>query len=355
CQSQHLIEPVAAAAMSATAAGGWVLYRDRPDWADVTPLKQDESERTVLRIAYTEKFSDVHDYLRACMRADERSQRALALTADAIELNPANYTTWSYRRAILASLDGDMEAEMKLVRGIILRNQKNYQVWYHRRWVATRLSGADGTSELELTGEVLTEDSKNYHAWEHRQWAIRHFNLWERELAYTELLIGTDVRNNSAWHQRHFVLANRNGEASGLTPDVVAAETEFALNWIGQCPNNESAWSFLRGLHLDTGLADCPRLLQFCRELLATEAGCPHLLAFLADYRADQLDRRCPLAEGETRESVATEALRLLHLLATKADRIRRRYWLFVAGDLHARHGGQMPELQEGLVQPELD
>jgi competence transcription factor ComK len=34
-----------------------------------------------------------------------------------------------------------------------------------------------------------------------RQWALKTFNLWHTELAFTEKCIEIDVRNNSAWNQ----------------------------------------------------------------------------------------------------------------------------------------------------------
>jgi protein farnesyltransferase/geranylgeranyltransferase type-1 subunit alpha len=70
----------------------WVPLRARPAWADVVPIPQDDGPRPVVPIAYTDQFREVMDYFRAILAKDERSSRALELTAEVIALNSANYT-----------------------------------------------------------------------------------------------------------------------------------------------------------------------------------------------------------------------------------------------------------------------
>lgn len=56
-------------------------------------------------------------------------------------------------------------------------------------------------------------------------------------------LISKDVRNNSAWNQRFFVL-----KYTGLDTDVLKYEVHYAINRIRLVKDNESSWNFLRGI-----------------------------------------------------------------------------------------------------------
>lgn len=53
-----------------------------------------------------------------------------------------------------------------------------------------------------------------------RQWIIKEFKLWDNELDYVDKLLEDDVRNNSAWNQRYFVI----NHTTGFTEDVVKDE-----------------------------------------------------------------------------------------------------------------------------------
>lgn len=104
-----------------------------------------------------------------------------------------------------------LEDELRLMDEIATIFLKTYQVWHHRRLLLTALaSPAAAARELVFLQSVLRADAKNYHTWSYRQWILAHFNdealLWPGERPYVEELLEEDVRNNSAWHHRFFVV-----------------------------------------------------------------------------------------------------------------------------------------------------
>lgn len=55
-----------------------------------------------------------------------------------------------------------------------------------------------------------------------RQWVIKEFKLWDDELSYVDKLLEDDVRNNSAWNQRFFVVSN----TTDFSDDIVKEEVK---------------------------------------------------------------------------------------------------------------------------------
>lgn len=68
-------------------------------------------------------------------------------------------------------------------------------------------------------------------------------SLFENELQYIDKLIAADLRNNSAWNQRYFVLTH-----TGFTAEVLNREINYVMSRIRIVKSNESTWNFLRGL-----------------------------------------------------------------------------------------------------------
>ncbi|XP_017063231.1 protein farnesyltransferase/geranylgeranyltransferase type-1 subunit alpha [Drosophila eugracilis] len=317
----------------------WISYSERSDWDDVEPLAQDDGPNPVVAIAYSQKFREVFDYMRAIIARGEKSQRALDLTTDALRLNPANYTVWQYRRDILRELKADLNAELEYLGKVIAQNSKNYQVWHHRRVIVEMLN--DPSNELELTELALVNDgdAKNYHAWQHRQWAIRSFKLYDDELNFVDRLICEDQRNNSAWNQRFFVVKH-----FGFTPDLIQRELSYTMNRIRIIKNNESAWNYLVGVMRqgDNGKAQLnsyPEVVGFVEEIYQAGNRSPYLLAFLIDLYQEQA---LHLKVGDS-DQLARKVYSLCEDMASKHDVIRRKYWHYVATHLK----NQLNKIQE--------
>lgn len=100
---------------------------------------------------------------------------------------------------------------------------KTYQVWHHRRLLVSLTQ--QPKRELDFIRRGLEADAKNYHTWSYRQWLLGSFagrgasvtdaegdvkdvdeDLWIGELDFVDTMLAQDVRNNSAWHHRFFVV-----------------------------------------------------------------------------------------------------------------------------------------------------
>lgn len=227
------------------------LFKDNPEFNDITPIAQDDGPHPIVQIAYSENFKDCYDYFRAIYNKHELSERALTLTEACIRYNPANYTVWEYRRQIISELKLSVDNELTFTKNKMGANPKNYQMWHHRAVLLSfkdQITQADIDKELELVGFVVSNDSKNYHAWQHRISLLQNnsyknfFNL-QKETKYAESLIKTDYRNNSSWNYL-FTINN-----------IFNSWSHFDFKWLENCIfktneedlMNESSWSFLSG------------------------------------------------------------------------------------------------------------
>ncbi|KAI5582922.1 hypothetical protein BDE02_07G118900 [Populus trichocarpa] len=254
-----------------------------PEWADVTPIPQDDGPNPVVPIDYKPDFIETMGYFRAVYKANEFSPRALQLTHQAILLNPGNYTVWHFRRLILDALGIDLNEELNFMSGISESNPKNYQIWHHRRWIAEKLGTDAASKELEFTRRMLSLDAKNYHAWSHRQWVLQALGGWENELDYCHQLLEKDVFNNSAWNQRYFVVT-RSPLLGGLEA-TRESEVKYTIETILGNPGNESPWRYLRGLYKNdpkSWISD-PQVSSVCLKVLSAEANHVFALSTLLD------------------------------------------------------------------------
>lgn len=233
---------------------GQELFSAKAEWEDIVPLQQYEGPNPLAPIFYTAEYQDATDYFRGIVKKGEKSPRVLELTETIIRINPAHYSAWQYRYETLLALSADLATELKLMDELGVKFLKNYQVWHHRRLLVTLTKTP--RAELAFIKEGLEVDEKNYHTWSYRQWLLAHFdgitsegNIWDGELDFLDAMLTKDLRNNSAWHHRFFVVWGygvREGEEDRLA--VFRRELTYVKQSISVAPNNPSAWNYLRGI-----------------------------------------------------------------------------------------------------------
>jgi protein farnesyltransferase/geranylgeranyltransferase type-1 subunit alpha len=226
-----------------------------------------------------------------------------------------------YRAKTLFELKASLHDEIAWLNPTALKHLKNYQIWHHRQTMINGIGSPAG--EPDFISTMLEQDSKNYHVWSYRQWLVKRFDLFqdEEEMRWTESMIDADVRNNSAWNHRWFlVVGGRNGEP--LPEDLAKRELDFAKREVRKAPQNQSPWNYLKGVVRQAKLSTSV-LKDFALEFADTrrpdDIYSSHALDLLADIYAEE-------------EGSKEEAKKALSLLATKYDPIRAHYWNYRKG-----------------------
>jgi geranylgeranyl transferase type-2 subunit alpha len=111
-----------------------------------------------------------------------------------------------------------IQLDLQFLFSLLLKFPKCYWIWNHRLWLleqatlrlppatARRLWG----EELGLVGKMLTRDSRNFHGWGYRRTVIASLeskalngnSMAQAEFDYTTKMIGLNLSNFSAWHNR---------------------------------------------------------------------------------------------------------------------------------------------------------
>jgi protein farnesyltransferase/geranylgeranyltransferase type-1 subunit alpha len=145
---------------------------------------------------------------------------------------------------------------------------------------------------------------------------LRYGALIEEE-AYSKLMLERDVRNNSAWNERFWVISEL-----GWLRDLEACkrEFEFALDRARKAPSNESPWLYLRGLYKHCpAVVDVERLQQLASQWVL----CVPVRALLVHIfeSSGRLD----------------EALELSRDCAVQIDPIHAKFWNYKAASIEKK------------------
>ncbi|BFZ62842.1 CAAX geranylgeranyltransferase alpha subunit [Saitoella coloradoensis] len=312
----------------------------KTSFSDLPPTPQNDGPNPLSAIAYADGYALASSYLRSLMAAKEFSERALRTTEIVIQQNPAHYTVWAYRTDIIFKLSGPsrVQEELDWTAALGAKHSKNYQLWHHRQLLLSQQSSPDLKTELGFIDKMLGEDAKNYHVWTYRQWLVRHFKLWDGEWSTIDALLESDVRNNSAWNMRWYVLTQGGmpaieGEAAegSYTPtkEDLEKEVDYTLEKIALAPQNPSPWLYLRALH---SLSTSPSFASL-KETCLRYAPLDKWDVELGIESSHALQLLCEIFEtegGEGKEK-AKEGYRLL---GERLDAVRKGYWLWRASEL---------------------
>ena len=168
------------------------------------------------------------------------SPEVLQKTAELLKRNPEYYTIWSHRRRIYAAefknlanevAAGDLnkddeqsqllqiiQLDLQFLFPLLLKFPKCYWIWNHRLWLLEQASALLTTDtarslwedELGLVAKMLSRDSRNFMGWGYRRTVVKNLespdlhghSMARQEFDYTTKMIGLNLSNFSAWHNR---------------------------------------------------------------------------------------------------------------------------------------------------------
>ena len=172
------------------------------------------------------------------VEAKEFTPELLQKTAELLKKNPEYYTVWNHRRRIFnyefdnihnSTASGELEEHQRISQTLdllhldlqflvplLLKFPKCYWIWNHRLWLLERASVllprdnslALWAEELGLVGKMLNRDSRNFHGWGYRRTVVDNIerlkstSMAKDEFDYTTKMIGINLSNFSAWHNR---------------------------------------------------------------------------------------------------------------------------------------------------------
>jgi len=111
-----------------------------------------------------------------------------------------------------------IQLDLQFLFPLLVKFPKCYWIWNHRLWLLEQSTNLLPTvvsrrlweGELGLVGKMLSRDNRNFHGWAYRRTVVQSLessalqggSLVRAELDYTKKMIGTNLSNFSAWHNR---------------------------------------------------------------------------------------------------------------------------------------------------------
>ena len=125
------------------------------------------------------------------------------------------------------------------------------------------------------------------------------------------------MRNNSVWNYRFFLIKVTN--ENKLSENLVKSEINYTLEKIREVPNNESPYSYIRGL-LKEGcdkFSKFPEIKDNMEKIIEINPKCSYAYSLLLDIYEESKDNE----NSTTIDSIISNLI--------ECDYIRKKYWLW--------------------------